>query len=61
MGILIIEDDKKVSAALAKNLRAESFAVDSKEISCCAIIDYESTKYILGQGDSKPPFILSSK
>ncbi len=28
MRILIIEDDKKVSAAIAKNLRAESFAVD---------------------------------
>ncbi len=28
MRILVIEDDKKVSAALAKNLRAESFAVD---------------------------------
>ena len=28
MRILLIEDDKKVSAALAKNLRAESFAVD---------------------------------
>jgi DNA-binding response OmpR family regulator len=28
MRILIIEDDKKVATALAKNLRAESFAVD---------------------------------
>lgn len=28
MRILLIEDDKKVSAALAKNLRAESLAVD---------------------------------
>jgi DNA-binding response OmpR family regulator len=31
MRILVIEDDRKVAAALAKNLKAESFAVDIAE------------------------------